>query len=149
MATLKKISLYQLFPIISVIFLFLAKMYEANYPYRNPSRLVEYVHFNIQYLDALFFLLAYLIPLFVSLKVWTTTSIKSWAPTYFYTTDGRSGAIYRGYLTRVSDISLIGYNTYEGYLYKSDLKYPMPARLMPETTSKWEGVSIYEKNIKE
>lgn len=82
-------------------------------------------------------------------RVWTTVSIKSWAPTYFYTTDGRSGAIYRGYLTRVSDISLVGYNTYEGYLYRSDLPYPIPARLIPETTSKWEGGSIFEKNIKE
>ncbi len=65
-------------------------------------------------------------------KVWYSVQIKSWAPTYFYTTDGRSGGIYRGYLTRVSDISLLGYNTYEGYLYRSDLQYPIPASLLPE-----------------
>lgn len=73
MATLKKISFYQLFPILSIICLFSAKLYEANYPYRNPSRIAEYIHFNLLYQGALFFFIAYLIPLFVSLKVGKNT----------------------------------------------------------------------------
>lgn len=73
MATLKKISFYQLFPILSIICLFSAKLYEANYPYRNPSRIVDYALFNLLYQGALFFLIAYLIPLFVSLKAGKNT----------------------------------------------------------------------------
>lgn len=69
MATLKKFSFYQLFPIISVTCLFLAKFYEDNYPYRNPNRIVEHIYFTLLYQGALFFFIAYLIPLFLSLKV--------------------------------------------------------------------------------
>ena len=69
MATLKKFSFYQLFPIISVTCLFLAKLYEDNYPYRNTNRIIEHIYFTLLYQGALFFFIAYLIPLFLSLKV--------------------------------------------------------------------------------
>lgn len=65
----KKNSLYQFFPIISVICLFLAKLYEDNFYYMNPNRIFEYAYFNILYQGALLFFIAYLIPLFLSLKI--------------------------------------------------------------------------------
>ena len=76
MATLKRFSFYQLFPIISVTCLFLAKFYEDNYPYRNPNRIVEHIYFTLLYQGALFFFIAYLIPLFLSLKVKENTKLR-------------------------------------------------------------------------
>lgn len=69
MLKLNKFFLYQTFPIISVLCLFLAKIYAENYPYRNPSSLADYFYFYILFQGALFFFIAYLIPLFASLKV--------------------------------------------------------------------------------
>lgn len=65
---LKKFSVYQIFPVISVICLILAKFYEDNY-HKMPNSFFEYVYFNILYQGALLFFIAYLIPLVLLLKV--------------------------------------------------------------------------------
>lgn len=82
-------------------------------------------------------------------RVWYSTRINSTAPTYFITTDGRSGGIYRGYLTRVGTISYQGTHTYEGYLYRQDLHYPMPAKLIPQVKNESQGVDTLENISKE
>ena len=63
MATLKKFSFYQLFPIM------LNCNIKCIKNFKNLYRIVEHIYFTLLYQGALFFFIAYLIPLFLSLKV--------------------------------------------------------------------------------
>lgn len=69
MVQLKKISFYNFFPLFSIISLVLTRLIELDYPTREPQVFNEYLYFNILSPSFYLFLVAYLVPLFISLKL--------------------------------------------------------------------------------
>lgn len=81
-------------------------------------------------------------------RIWTEIALNSSKATVYYATDGRSGRVYRGYLTRQGGINIGGTRLYVGYLYRSDLPYPIPSKLAPLPTSELTGDDTIEKGHK-
>lgn len=67
MIHLNRISLYHFFPICAIISLVLIRFIELNYADRNPQIIRTYLFFNLLFPSVYFFLVAYLVPLFISL----------------------------------------------------------------------------------
>lgn len=64
----KKFSFYSLFPLFSIICLVVIRLIEINYANREEQLLSIYLFFNILFPAFYLFLLAYLIPIFISLN---------------------------------------------------------------------------------
>jgi len=68
MIQLKRNSFYNFFPLLSIISLASIRLIELNYPSREPELFRQYLFFNILFPVFYLFLVAYLIPLFMSLN---------------------------------------------------------------------------------
>lgn len=69
MVQFKKSSVYNFFPLFSIISLVSIRLIELNYPTREPQLFREYLFFNFLFPSFYLFLIAYLIPLFISLRL--------------------------------------------------------------------------------
>lgn len=66
MLHLRRSHLFYYFPLISIVSLIFTRMIELDYPTREPQLFREFLYFNVLTPTFYFFLLAYLIPLFIS-----------------------------------------------------------------------------------
>ena len=64
---IRRVSCYHFFPICAIVSLILIRFIELNYADRNPQVIRTYLFFNLLFPSVYFFLVAYLVPLFVSL----------------------------------------------------------------------------------
>ncbi|GAX48259.1 hypothetical protein [Pseudolactococcus reticulitermitis] len=68
MIRLKKLSFYNFFPLFSIVSLFFIRFIELDYPTREAQMFRWYLYFNMLFPSFYLFLVAYLVPLFISLK---------------------------------------------------------------------------------
>ena len=64
---IRRVSCYHFFPICAIVSLILIRFIELNYADRNPQVIRTYLFFNLLFPSVYFFLVAYLVPLFISL----------------------------------------------------------------------------------
>ena len=69
MVQFKKRSLYTFFPLVSIISLVSIRLIELDYPTREPQLFREYLFLVLVLGSFYLFLIAYLIPLFMSLRL--------------------------------------------------------------------------------
>lgn len=69
MIKLKRNPFYNFFPLFSIISGILIRLIELNYPTREPHLFREYVYFNVLQQVFYLFLVAYLVPLFLSINL--------------------------------------------------------------------------------
>ncbi len=66
---MKKIKLYQVYPLISSCSFILAQVFMTNYNPRVIQPVFQYLYLNVLFPVAYMFFIGYLIPLFLSIKV--------------------------------------------------------------------------------